>query len=163
MLDSSILKKADGSENVFVFGGTYGTTTILAISKSTSISQMITVTILGAKAVAPKISVSEHHTVALRSDGMVFAWGDNSYGQLGDGTYQDRSYPVQVTDNEKAFTDIVDIAAGDTFTVLLSGDGTAWVIGELEGVTTIQREAIADPKTYVPDSCPNRYCGSTNI
>ena len=101
--------------------------------------------------------------MALRSDGMVFAWGDNSYGQLGDGTYQDRSYPVQVTDNEKAFTDIVDIAAGDTFTVLLSGDGTAWVIGELEGVTTIQREAIADPKTYVPDSCPNRYCGSTNI
>ena len=94
VLDSSILKKADGSENVFVFGGTYGTTTILAISKSTSISQMITVTILGAKAVAPKISVSEHHTVALRSDGMVFAWGDNSYGQLGDGTYQDRSYPV---------------------------------------------------------------------
>ena len=163
VLDSSILKKADGSENVFVFGGTYGTTTILAISKSTSISQMITVTILGAKAVAPKISVSEHHTVALRSDGMVFAWGDNSYGQLGDGTYQDRSYPVQVTDNEKAFTDIVDIAAGDTFTVLLSRDGTAWVIGELEGVTTIQREAIADPKTYVPDSCPNRYCGSTNI
>src|SRR3990172_3720456 len=34
------------------------------------------------------------HTVALKSDGTVWAWGYNGFGQLGDGTITDRHTPV---------------------------------------------------------------------
>ncbi|MEO8524134.1 MAG: hypothetical protein ABI460_05415 [Caldimonas sp.] len=37
------------------------------------------------------------HAVALRSDGSVWAWGANNYGQLGDGTTVARPSPVPVT------------------------------------------------------------------
>ena len=33
-----------------------------------------------------KVSVSSTHTLAIKTDGTLWAWGDNSYGQLGDGT-----------------------------------------------------------------------------
>jgi alpha-tubulin suppressor-like RCC1 family protein len=40
---------------------------------------------------------ASNHSVALKSDGTVWAWGWNSYGQLGDGTTTDRSTPGPVT------------------------------------------------------------------
>ncbi|NKY22055.1 InlB B-repeat-containing protein [Cellulomonas denverensis] len=51
---------------------------------------------------------------ALTSDGEVYAWGDNAYGQLGDGTTTDRSVPV-----------LVSTPPGVTFTAITSGAYTA--------------------------------------
>jgi len=42
------------------------------------------------------IAGGDFHTIALRRDGTVWAWGDNGWGQLGDGTTTNRSIPVQV-------------------------------------------------------------------
>ena len=36
------------------------------------------------------------YLLAIRSDNILFAWGANTYGQLGDGTTTDRSSPVQI-------------------------------------------------------------------
>ena len=36
------------------------------------------------------------HTVAVRTDGTLWAWGDNAYGQLGDGTTTTRTGPEQI-------------------------------------------------------------------
>jgi Alpha-tubulin suppressor and related RCC1 domain-containing proteins len=37
--------------------------------------------------------------LALKSDGTVWAWGDNSRAQLGDNTISNQSTPVQVLNN----------------------------------------------------------------
>lgn len=41
-------------------------------------------------------SAFSDHTCALRRNGDVLCWGDNHYGQLGDGTVEDRAVPVKV-------------------------------------------------------------------
>ena len=37
-----------------------------------------------------------NYSFALKTDGSLWAWGENSYGYLGDGTTIDRCLPVQV-------------------------------------------------------------------
>ncbi|MBI4970897.1 MAG: DUF2341 domain-containing protein [Candidatus Omnitrophica bacterium] len=85
-----------------------------------------------------QIAAGDYHTVALKTDGTVWAWGLNSYGQLGDGTTTNSSIPVQ-----SQITGIVTrIAAGNSHTVALKTDGTVWawgynVYGQLgDGTTT---------------------------
>ena len=42
------------------------------------------------------IAVGAIHTCALVQDGSAFCWGNNGFGQLGDGTQSDRDAPVAV-------------------------------------------------------------------
>ncbi len=88
-----------------------------------------------------KIAAGYEHSVALGSDGNVYAWGGNWTGQLGDGTTADRSSPVQVQAPEAGVT-FTKIAAGDTHTVALGSDGNAYAwgsngFGQLGNGTTV--------------------------
>jgi len=49
---------------------------------------------LGTGINAVAISSGDHHTCAILSDDSVSCWGDNFYGQLGDGDYEDRNTPT---------------------------------------------------------------------
>jgi alpha-tubulin suppressor-like RCC1 family protein len=60
------------------------------------------------------------HSLALRKDGTVLAWGDNKFGQVGDGTTVNRDRPVVVPGVRTA----VAIAAGDYFSIVVLADGT---------------------------------------
>ena len=64
------------------------------------------------------------HSLALRRDGTVAAWGDNSWGQLGDGTTIERQTPVVVA----GLRNVVAIAAGSAHNLALLADGSvmAW-------------------------------------
>jgi alpha-tubulin suppressor-like RCC1 family protein len=46
------------------------------------------------------IAAGSSHSLALKDDGTVWAWGDNQLGQLGDGTNANSNTPVQVSDLE---------------------------------------------------------------
>jgi alpha-tubulin suppressor-like RCC1 family protein len=76
------------------------------------------------------ISAGASHSLALRGDGTVWSWGDNSNGQLsvGNGSLMDRYAPVRVV----GVTDIQALFSGPTanHTLALRGDGTVWAWGE---------------------------------
>jgi len=73
-----------------------------------------------------EIAAGRNHAVALRSDQTVWCWGTNLEGQLGDGTYESRSAPVQAV----GLSDVVAIAAGGFHTLALRSDGTVWAWGD---------------------------------
>jgi len=64
------------------------------------------------------------HSLALASEGTVWAWGYNLYGQLGDGTTTESHVPVQVKGLEGKT--IAAIAAGGNRSTVLASDGTVW-------------------------------------
>jgi alpha-tubulin suppressor-like RCC1 family protein len=65
------------------------------------------------------------HTLALKQDGTVWAWGSNEYAQLGDGTTISRSSPAQVAN----LTNVIAITAGWSHSLALKQDGTVWAWG----------------------------------
>jgi alpha-tubulin suppressor-like RCC1 family protein len=64
-------------------------------------------------------------SLALKEDGTVWAWGRNTYGQLGDRTTTDRSKPVPVS----GLSGVKAIAAGFNHGLALKTDGTVWAWG----------------------------------
>ena len=63
-------------------------------------------------------------TVALKTDGTLWAWGGNDYGQLGNGTVVSAAQPVQVLDQVSA------VSAGDYHVAAIRADGTLWTWGD---------------------------------
>ncbi|MCL2140891.1 MAG: RCC1 repeat-containing protein, partial [Dehalococcoidia bacterium] len=70
------------------------------------------------------IAGGNEHSLALKNDGTVWAWGGNGSGQLGDGTNIGSSTPVQVV-----LYDYVAIAGGIWHSLALRSDGTVWAWG----------------------------------
>lgn len=71
------------------------------------------------------ISAGYNHTVAIKSDDTIWAWGRNNFGQLGDGTYEDKNTAVEAKNlNGNAVTGITSISAGPSDTVAIKNDDT---------------------------------------
>lgn len=85
------------------------------------------------------VATGQYHSLAVKNDGTVWAWGDNWDSQLGDGTNQDRYQPVKV----KGLTGIIEISAGYDFSMALKNDGTVWVWGDnSNGVLGVEYDSI---------------------
>jgi alpha-tubulin suppressor-like RCC1 family protein len=64
------------------------------------------------------------HTCAVKTDGSLWCWGNNFYGQLGDGTYTSRNTPVQIMSSE-----VSSVALGGYHTCAVKTDGSLWCWG----------------------------------
>lgn len=71
------------------------------------------------------IGTGRDHALALRSDGTVWAWGQNSGGELGDETTTNSRTPKPVP----SLSGVIAIAVGSSHNLALKSDGTVWAWG----------------------------------
>ena len=71
------------------------------------------------------VTTGESHHVGIKEDGTLWAWGDNSYGQLGDGTNTNKSIP-NIVSSELNWKSVY---AGQSHTLAIKNDGTLWAWG----------------------------------
>lgn len=88
------------------------------------------------------IAAGNAHTLALKKNGTVWAWGNNDKGQLGDGSTSGSKTPVQV----KGLKGMIAIVAGAEHSLALKGDGSIWAwgnnsAGQLGDKSIIKRSA----------------------
>ena len=82
-------------------------------------------TLLGLTGIS-SIGAGYKHLFALKNDNTVWAWGDNQFGQLGDGTIIDQPItPIQIT----SLSNIISITGGQRHSIALKSDGTVWTWG----------------------------------
>jgi alpha-tubulin suppressor-like RCC1 family protein len=67
-----------------------------------------------------------YHTAAIKTDGTLWLWGYNLYGQLGDNSITHRSSPVQTVSGG---TNWKQVAGGGVHTAAIKTDGTLWSWG----------------------------------
>jgi alpha-tubulin suppressor-like RCC1 family protein/ankyrin repeat protein len=76
------------------------------------------------------VAVGNNHTIALTIDGTVYGWGNNYYGQLGDGTSTNVITPKLLRDaNSSIITDVRSIHAGYRYSIIIKTDGTILMFG----------------------------------
>jgi alpha-tubulin suppressor-like RCC1 family protein len=85
---------------------------------------------------------------AAQAPGTPWTWGENAYGQLGDGTSTTRLSGAQVT----GLSGVVDLHGGREHVVALASDGTVWVWGSnQEGQLGLGATANVTTPTRVPN------------
>lgn len=67
----------------------------------------------------------ELHNLAVKSDGTVWAWGNNMFGQLGNGTTNNANLPVQVS----GLSSIISLGGRAYHSLAIKSDGTVWAWG----------------------------------
>ncbi len=71
-----------------------------------------------------------YHSLALKGDGSVWAWGRNVYGELGNATTTDKLYARRSkVSSTEYITNVVAIAAGYNHSLALDNDGYVWACG----------------------------------
>ena len=90
------------------------------------------------------IGAGEMHSLAVRSDGSIWAWGSNAHGELGDGTDEERHTPVRLS----GLSNVSSVATEWVHSLALRDDGTVWAWGDNEygqlgdGTTTARTSPV---------------------
>ncbi|WP_224244544.1 RCC1 domain-containing protein [Hyalangium gracile] len=72
-----------------------------------------------------EVAAGDYHSLALKHDGTVWAWGANHFSQLGDMTLEDRPLPVQV----QGLAGVAALSGSVDLSVAVKQDGTVWTWG----------------------------------
>ena len=139
VLDSTGQVYTWGSGSALGNGSAAGSTVAVAVD---------TTGVLAGKVVS-KLRVGSFHMLVQTTDGMLFGWGENNRGQIGDGTSgTNRHSPVAVdVTGVLATKTITEISAGHQYSLVLASDGTVYAWGADDSMslgnatTTVQADS----------------------
>lgn len=123
-----------------------------------------------------EVSCGDDFTAAIKSDGTLWTWGWNKYGQLGNGGVGDsvtisrrivesgnvQTVPAKIMDN------VVSVSCGRTHAAAIQADGSLWVWGQNDGgclgFGSTSAAAVDGKNSTIPlelmDDVVSIYCGS---
>ncbi len=116
----------DGNGDVWAWGDNYygelgnGTTAAVSLSPA-QVSGL-------SDAVA--VAAGVYHSLALDGNGDVWAWGDNQYGQVGNGTTSDHRNPVTTPTKVSGLSEVVAVSAGYHHSLAVDVNGDVWIWGD---------------------------------
>jgi alpha-tubulin suppressor-like RCC1 family protein len=93
------------------------------------------------------------HRLALRKDGTVWAWGEDEYGELGNGKTEASAVPVEVS----GLTNVIAISDGGDHNLALLANGTVMAWGSNDW------GQLGDGTTSGPEQCGPFACASIPI
>lgn len=120
-----------------------------------------------------KIVAGPEHICALRkTDGEVWCWGNNKYGQTGQPIAEqckkdgDDSCLTKTPTKVGTLVDVQDISAGSEHTCAVKGDGSVWCWGSRDGMGTHLADGGRFERCKTIDRCssvPRRISGLSQI
>jgi len=75
-----------------------------------------------------QVSAGGFHTMAIKNDGSLWAWGRNEYGQIGNGKTGNGNF-IYETKPIKIMDDVKQVSAGEVYTLAIKSDGSLWAWG----------------------------------
>jgi alpha-tubulin suppressor-like RCC1 family protein len=121
----------NGNGNSFAFGATYQ-------NEPTSAADPI------------QLAGGYEHSAVILSDGSLWTVGDNSFGQLGNGSLIDEANPIHLMDNA------IQVGCGPQHSAVLKDDGTVWTFGRND------YGQLGDG-TFIDKSTPVQVMGIDNV
>jgi alpha-tubulin suppressor-like RCC1 family protein len=110
---------------------TWGRNTNGQLGDNTIINRSTPVTTFAGGTDWKQVAGGSAHTVAIKTDGTLWTWGNNGSGNLGDNTIINRSTPVTTF---AGGTNWKQVSGGGDFTAAIKTDGTLWTWGRgIEG------------------------------
>jgi alpha-tubulin suppressor-like RCC1 family protein len=105
---------------------TWGLNSSGQLGDNTTVNRSIPVTTFAGGTNWKQVAGGYVHTAAIKTDGTLWTWGRNYYGQLGDNTTTDRCTPVTTF---AGGTNWKQVAGGYVHTTAIKTDGTLWTWG----------------------------------
>lgn len=156
-LDSSAAIKSDGTL------WTWGSNSSGVLGNNSTTNRSSPVTVAGGGTTWKKLSTGfeSNHMVAIKTDGTLWTWGDNSFGGIGNNTTVNRSSPGTTSGGGTTWN---SINAGAFCTTAIKTDGTLWgwgynVFGALGNNSTV---AVSSPVNIVSGNSW-KYISSGNL
>ena len=111
--------------------------------------------VLGAEETITQMELGEYHSSAITSEGRLFTWGRNSFGQLGDGTTTERLVPTEITSqfelNEEDAISLITLGRAFSLAITTEGRVFTWgrnSYGELGDGTAIDKHVPTDITSF---------------
>jgi len=95
------------------------------VGDGTNINKYSPTPVPGMSSGVSSISLGWYHSCAIKTDGSLWCWGNNEYGQLGDGSYENKNSPVQIMPSG-----VSSVSAGGHHTCAVKTDGSLWCWGD---------------------------------
>ncbi|GGR18131.1 RCC1 domain-containing protein [Deinococcus ruber] len=149
----SLALKADGTVQ------SWGDNSKGQLGNGTTTSSTVPVTVSGLTDVVAVASGGGNHSLALKADGTVLSWGENSSGQLGNGTTITSTVPVTVS----GLTNVVAVASGAGHSLVLKTDGTVQSWGSNTGGQLGNGASPKADSSYPNSSVPVTVLNLSNV